>query len=647
LDIEQEAVMDSELTGIFSQLNVPLGGLVEPGAGFRIGSPSFPFVLADRKGNRWTYINHEHKLQVESVVRPRGSAVVIAARLKNIGEQPSSPIHVLEPLYLVFRQPQEKWRHLFANGGTTERYYPPTAYRTHDWSRSRQTLTIESHPEGRSSNLHLPLLISLASAAEDADGLFCGMEWSAGWYIRFEKGTGSQSCLAAGVKVNGLRLEPGESLNLPEVHLGFFTGGPAAGTNALRRYLHENVCARYHGKPMIPRVSYDHWFGIDNRFNVDLLKAEAKRAAELGVEVFVLDAAWFSGDFPEGVGNWDSVDRRKFPAGLEPLADYVRELGMDFGLWFEPERAVEGTWFVRRHPDWFVPVPGWGKGQFYHLNLADSDVQDYLIEMVGGWIKRLNLRWTRWDYNINPRPFWEAVDPTMKIQFSYLEGLYRVLDALMAKYPDWMVEGCASGGLRLDIGTMKRAHTFWFSDQTEDPCLCRYMQARANRFLPGHLLNSSVPVELVGPGDFGFDDTAILSRMLGKLAFDGHIASWSPELTARMARWVGEFKAIRHLLAQDFYQLLPMPTTIEDWDAVQFASYSGDESALFVFSREKGGRKTIVPHGLKREGEYTLNRRPDGSPQAVPGLELLERGFPVELGPNEAGLWRIALAQQV
>ena len=112
-----------------------------------------------------------------------------------------------------------------------------------------------------------------------------------------------------------------------------------------------------------------------------------------------------------------------------------------------------------------------------------------MIETVGGWIERLGLVWSRWDYNIEPMPMWKAIDPTLKIQFAYMQGLYRVLDTLMADHPDWMVEGCASGGRRVDMGTMRRAHTFWFSDQSVDPLLCRYMQARANRFLPGHLMS--------------------------------------------------------------------------------------------------------------------------------------------------------------
>ena len=645
--------MDGEITDIVRGQALPLGGLIEAGVGFRIGSPDIPFALAEREQDRWTYLSTDRSLRVESRVRRLGACLVVSRRLENVGMRPTPAIDVIEPLHLVLRQPLDRWRNIFANGGTSENYYPPTAFRTEEWSRSsEEAFSIESDPGGRSSNKHLPLLVSLASRAPDSDGLFCGMEWSAGWYMRSEKLTDGTSSLSAGVKVNGIRLSPGESLRLPDVHLGFFTGGPTAATNSLRRYLYEKVCPKIHGRSILPPVSYDHFFGIWRSFDVGLLTAEAERAAELGVEVFVVDGRWYrGGNYKEGLGNWEEVDRVKFPDGLEPLAHYVRELGMDFGLWFEPEHAVEGSALLLEHPEWFVPLPGLsmggpltGRRQSYHLNLSRREAQEYVVEMVGGWIKRLGLRWIRWDYNVDPQPFWEAADPSLKVQFGYLEGLYRVLDTLMEQNPDCMIEGCASGGRRIDIGTMKRAHTFWISDHWKDPFVCRYMQARANRFLPGHLLNRTVAVSL-DQGDDGFDDTAVLSRMLGKLAFDGDIASWSPQLTQQMAIWVGEFKEIRHLLVQDFYQLLPIPTAVEDWDAVQFASYSGDEALLFVFAGSGGGRRKISLRGMKDGDGYVVRRRPGGQPASVLGSKLQTEGLPVELGPGEGALWRIVLTQ--
>ena len=626
-----------------TQLGFPLVGWIEPGNGFKIGEAKREFSLVGTDGRSWRYSEEATGLQVTVGLRTVDQTVILSTDLENKGSASISGIEVLEPLRIVFNSPPSRWRHIYANGGTSEWIYPPTAYTTHEQTGIEHALKIESDESGRSSNLHLPFLISLSSRAADADGLFCGMEWSGAWNMIFWKEDESRIGLCAGVKVNGLTLDSGEKLRLPDVHLGFFRGGQDAGTNALRKYLYERVCPASRDKPMLPRVSYDHWFGIGNNLNLEVMKRQADRAAELGVEVFVVDAAWFPGDFPFGVGNWNDVDRTKFPEGLEPLAEYVRSRGMDFGLWFEVERAVRGTHLVEEHPEWFLAAPTPernGTQDYHHLNLALREAQDYLIEMVGGWIKKLDLRWSRWDYNIDPMWHWGQRDPTLKIQFGYFEGLYRVLDTLMKEHPNWMVEGCASGGRRIDIGTMKRAHTYWFSDQTEIPELCRYMQARANRFLPGHLLNSSVAVGEKAR-DEDFSDTSILSRMLGKLGFDGSISRWSPELTARMALWSGIFKEIRPLLVQDFYQLLPQPQTAEDWDAVQFVSYSGDESVVFAFAGNRDDAMSLRLRGLQADRHYFVTRMPDGKCATIPSETLMNTGLPVALEQAEGGLWRI------
>jgi alpha-galactosidase len=564
-------------------------------------------------------------LSVESDIERRGDALVIRHRLHNRGAQPSAPVSNLHLLRLAFQHPGAHWELLCARGGTSEHHMPPQAYETRHLTDIRY-FKINSHYAGRSSNQDLPLLIGLATDRQE--GFFCGLEWSAHWSWEAWAKAGKFHLIGT-IPVSGMVLAPGETLELPAVHLGFFRGDFGAGTNALRRYLVEQVCP-----PAKALVSYDSWFGLENNFAADIMKAQVDRAAELGVEVFVHDAAWFPGGFPAGVGNWETTDPQKWPDGLEPLAEYVRSKGMEFGLWFEIERGAPGTAAVREHPEFFIPAPpGWfvGKraGQF-HLNLARRDAQDWVIETMSRWITRLDLRWSRFDYNIEPDAYWRAVDPTMKIQFAYMAGLYRVLDVLMQRHPKWEVEACASGGRRIDLGTVRRAHTVWFSDETMSAAICRWMQARANRFLPGHLLNSSVAVPQRA-GDAGFDETAILSRMLGKLAFDGDIASWSSAFTARAAAQVRRFKQVRHLFTQDFHQLLPLPYEPEQPDAVQFASRDGTEHAVFAFAGTEPVDLCLPLRGLVAGNSYTI----------APGAPLAGSELRVSLPASTGGLWHL------
>jgi alpha-galactosidase len=634
-----------ETTNHFQIDGMYLTGLINSEKIFKIGNADSKYQLSEKRDDHWIYLDAEHQLKVITQIKQCRSAFIISSTIENLSDQTSALLESVEPLFLEFDCPSEKWRHIYANGGSMQEYYPPLAYRTQEWSRARETFTIGSDDTGKSSNATLPLIISLLYEDAIHEGLFCGLEWSGTWYIKYSRLNEHQTSISVGIKTNNVRLQPGEKLDLPPIHLGFFTGGEDEGTNALRQYLYENICAQYHGERMIPRVSYDHFFGIGNDINIDSMKREADRAAELGIEVFVIDAGWFIGNFPEGVGNY-TVDTVKFPRGLEELSEYVSKLGMGFGLWFEPERIVEGTSMALCNPDWMVEIPGtWYKKKTFHINLARTDVQDYLIDLIGGFIGRLNLKWSRWDYNIDPLPFWGKFDPTLKIQFAYMKGLYRILDTLMQKYQDWMIECCASGGRRLDLGTMKRAHTCWFSDQSFDQMSCRFMQARANRFLPGHLLNSSVAVSRDN-GDRGFDDTAILSRMLGKLAFDGDIASWSADWTSKAAQWVREFKSLRHIFVQDFFQLAPMPATVAEWDAVQFSSYACDENAIFIFAGCNGGKQRIYPKKLIANQKYRIwqslgDHGTDGI--ELPGDELCSQGIEVSMKPYEGGLWRIVM----
>lgn len=631
------------------QIDNPLVGRVDAnGLGFRLdvksGEPEWKPV-AGEEGEQLR--DDTLGLELTRNVTCADSTMIVRSALRNVSDVPSPPITRLDPLCLVFNAPQQEWVHYHAHGGTTESYVPPLAYRTYTTFDLVPSLTIQSHSAGRSSNLDLPLLISVAESLEA--GFFCGMEWSGEWIIEVRAVSETQISLSTRLKVAGIVLEPGESLELPPVHLGFFAGGFDEGTNALRRHIYQHVCPSYQGKPTLPKVSYDHWFGIENQNTIDFMKTQVDRAAELGVEMFVHDAAWFEGGFPHGVGNWDVVDAEKFPDGLEPLADYVRSKGMNFGLWFEIERAAPGTTALRDHPELFArndqPSHGGCNGQQAHLDLTRRDAQDWVIETVGGWIERLDIHWSRWDYNIEPNPFWHAADPTGKIQFAYMQGLYRVLDTLMNEHPNWMVEACASGGRRIDLGTLRRAHTIWFSDHSRAPALCRHMQARANRFLPGHLLNSSVMVD-VDHGDAGFDDTAILSRMLGKLAFDGDIASWSPEWTQRVRHWADAFKRLRHLFVQDFYQLTPAPVGPNDWDVMEFAAYDGSEVAVYAFAGRTGGERAVPLRGIGSGQTYRVICLNDGTETECSGDQLLSTGLPMKLAARAGSALTIVRSVQ-
>jgi len=553
----------------------------------------------------------------------------LSVALANTAATPSAPIDPVAFRMLLSDQGQP-YRGYRASGGLADGHYPPDNYRTQEVLICGSLVNC-TPPGGRSSDRNIPVTMIADASGE---GLWFGLEWSGLWsHIIQTPRHGNATSVAsdfglsiiAKIEQASFPLAPGEVFNLPCVHFGFFDGGFDSGTNSLRRYLYDRICPPLDGKPPLPPASYDHWFGIGNGFDDFSLRKQVDRVAELGLEYFVVDAAWHAGGFPNGVGNWDRVDPAKFPNGLKPLADYVRAKGLKFGLWFEPERACIATSWPEAHPEFYIQL-----GNDCHLNLARRDAQDFLIDFMSRIITELDIRWSRWDYNIDPAPFWRKADPTGRVQVDYIAGLYRVLDTLLARHPDWLIENCASGGRRLDIGSMKRAHTCWFSDETVSPEICRFMQLNANCFLPAHLCNSAV-VTFAGYGDGDLSAYDAISRMAGALSFDGDIASWSPPLTARMAAQVANYKKIRHILTGDYYHLLPAPADLKAWEAGLFVSRNKTEALLFAFRIYGNPSCHLNLKGLE-SADYQLHEMaPSFSTRTMSGRELMDKGLDLSL----------------
>ena len=432
----------------------------------------------------------------------------------------------------------------------------------------------------------------------------------------------------------------------------------------------------------MPTLSYDSFFGVATDFDEAFLRRQVDRAAELGLEYFVVDAGWYDGCGPDGhgpfrlgVGNWEHVDTRKFPQGLESLAAYVTAKGLALGLWFDIERAHVTSRWATEHPDWYLSVdedfihrqhvtgavvepgrtpvsspggtPVGGPGpDFKHLNLGVPAAQEQVIAVIGGWVERLDLKWIRWDYNFGPTPYWTAADPTGKIAFRHMEGLYRVLDTLVARYPDLVIETCAGGGRRVDLGMLRRAQAAWFSDHTVDRHICRAMQVGFARLLPSHLPNSAVPVNR-NEGDGNVSDRDVLSRMAGALSFDGDIASWSPRLTRRVAALVGIYKQVRWLLTQDCYPLLPAPQRPEDGEAVAFVARDG--SAAVVLAYRMPDSPPLPPlrlRGLRPGATFELHDPVSETPGARLDTQVLaDPGLSLEVPADGAVLRQLRLAE--
>jgi alpha-galactosidase len=289
---------------------------------------------------------------------------------------------------------------------------------------------------------------------------------------------------------------------------------------------------------------------------------------------------------------------------------------------------------VTQHPDWYwsgrSPVS-------FHLDLTKKEVQDGLIEMLSHWIEKLDIRWLRWDNNQAHGSYWDQLDPTGKIQFAYVEGLYRVYRTLVERHPNLMIDNCAGGGNRSDFGTLRWSGTMVISDHAEDPHICRIMQTGGARFLPGNYMNSSIYCSERDPAG-RTSPFVLMSRFCGAISLSGHLSHWTKEHTQEVKHYLDGFKRFRHLLMKDFHRLASYPRTPGDWDVVQFLDPESGEAVILAYRCEGNlGSVVVNPKRLKTGITYAVT-----DPFSEKILEtqkaenLMEKGLSLELEPHSA-----------
>jgi alpha-galactosidase len=345
-------------------------------------------------------------------------------------------------------------------------------------------------------------------------------------------------------------LAPGAVLQSPEV----LATASAEGPNGVAHAFHRGIRARmtWPGGPKRAAkrpVHINTWEGFYFAHDEAALMDLAKAAADIGIERFVLDDGWFGkrDDDTSSLGDW-TVDKRKYPRGLGPLAQRVTELGMEFGLWVEPEMVNRNSDLYRRHPDWALHVDGRplleARNQLV-LDLAKPEVSAYLFDAIAALLRELPIGYLKWDHN---RDLVHAGN--LAHYRAQVLATYALMDRLRAAFPKVEIEACAGGGGRIDAGIIKRTHRFWTSDCI-DAVSRAGMQRGFLQFMPPEVMGSHVgasPAHSTGrsqsmafrcgvalPGHFGVELDA---RKLGDKE--------RTELMAGIAR----YKALRERLHQ-------------------------------------------------------------------------------------------------
>jgi len=354
-------------------------------------------------------------------------------------------------------------------------------------------------------------------------------------------------------------LEPGETFASPDVLATCSTqgwGGVARNFHASVRQL-----VTWPGGTMAPRpVHLNTWEGFYFDHDLDQLKALADAAAAAGIERYVLDDGWFAGrhDDSSSLGDW-WPDAGKYPDGLAPLAEHVTGLGMEFGLWVEPEMVNPDSELYRAHPDWALQIAGrpvqTARNQLV-LDLSRAEVSDYLFEAIAPLLDSLPIAYLKWDHN---RDLVAAGGADGRARYhAQVVAAYALFDRFRAAFPMVEIEACAGGGGRIDAGIIRRTHRFWTSDCI-DAVSRLHIQPGFLQYFPPELMGSHIgtaPAHSTGRSQ-SMDFRAAVACQ-GHLGVEFNLLTLDPADRARLSEWIAFYKANRHLLhARVFSGTLP------------------------------------------------------------------------------------------
>ncbi|MFF3249642.1 alpha-galactosidase [Actinacidiphila glaucinigra] len=446
------------------------------------------------------------------------------------------------------------------------------------------------------------------------------LEWSGNWRITADAEPGGAVRVRAGrVPHEGaVRLAPGATLVTPRLACAFSPDGLDGLARVWHRY-ERHLTGERMDRPR--KVLYNSWeatgFDVDAEGQLEL----AKVAAELGAELFVVDDGWFTGrpDDTGGLGDWDP-DPAEFPGGFDRFVEDVRALGLDFGLWVEPEGISPRSKLYAEHPEWVYRIDGRPatlvRNQLL-LDLGREDVQEFVIGTLDGLLGSHAISYLKWDMNRPPtergRPGHPAgPDPERQdLDAAHVAGYLRVLEHLRTAHPHVTVEGCAGGGGRVEHATIARTDVVWPSDNTAPMDRLRIQYGYLHAHAP-HTMSSWVTD---APGVFDPRPRSLAFRFVnsvaGVLGIGADIRHWTPAQRSEAAGWIARYKEVRDVVHHGEVHLLGSPA--DPTCGVQYEEPGGDRLVVTAWNTGPLDGAPLVPgrdarlrlRGLRPDAVYT------------------------------------------
>jgi alpha-galactosidase len=506
----------------------------------------------------------------------------------------------------------------------------------------RESAQFVSHG-GRSSDGYLPYF---QVRNPHGGNVVLGIGWTGQWSASFRHAPARGIAATVGMERTRLRLGPGESIRTPAILLLCWSGDdPFRGHNLWRSLLLKHYTPRPHGEELDPplAVSAHGVVPFEATTEANMLEGIEQVARErLGAKVWWIDTGWFSligNNWAKSVGNF-APDPVRYPRGLKPVADAAHRRGMKFLLWFEPERAMPGTWLFEHHRDWLLKPNGetpqrYGymvKDGFHLVDLAKPEALAFLQKTIASMIAENGIDIYRQDFNMYPLWYWQAgerEDRQGLREAHYIENLYAFWDELMRRSPGLLIDNCASGGRRLDFEMLRRSVALWRSDTAwRDIDAVQSMTYALSRWIPIHGLgaNSAETYEVRS----GLAPTFVAA-----------IDYRNRDAVRRIRPMLEAYRSIQKRYQGDFYPLTPYSRKADVWMAWQFHREEAGDGVVQAFRRKESAQAnaTYRLHGLEPRAAYRVTGWDRPEDKCVSGLDLMNKGLSITLAaPRSAAV---------
>ncbi len=487
---------------------------------------------------------------------------------------------------------------------------------------------------GNSSHQHNPFVILCKKETSEQFGGCYGVSlvYSGSFRIQIEKDQFDSTRLVCGLSDEEFvwTLEKGERFIAPEAVLTYTPDGLSSLSGYLHRAYQKHLIRSSWKDKMRPAL-VNNWEGTYFDFNADRLLAIARQAAELGLDMMVLDDGWFGkrDDDRSGLGDW-KVNEEKLGCTLKELVDQINDMGLKFGIWVELEMISEDSDLYRQHPDWALKIPGRIPNRCRSqlaLDLSNRDVIGYLKNCIDELMTSANIEYIKWDINRSFDNIYSHAHPQLSqgaIRHLCVLGLYELQEYMLSRYPYVLLEGCNGGGGRYDAGMLYYSPQIWCSDNTDAIERLRihygtsfgYPMSTVSAHVsvcPNHQNGRVVPFKTRG-----------VCAMQGSFGYELDLSLLSPEDKEEAKRQIAVYHENYELFQKGDYFRLTSPFENRDFTAWSYVSQDRSRALMGVVYTDLHGNPKpmrICWRGLLPDARYDV----EGA--AYTGAALMQGGM--------------------